>query len=107
MPDNETDIGWRILFNEAAPQILNPNVAANIPRKKAEDQRRHEGIKRFMAGEGKELAGQWGVGIKSGLLSLLQSADSTCHCPACVKLARVKILYNLFLETGKFLEDKG
>lgn len=106
MADDETDIGWRILFNESAPQILDPNVPANIPRNKAENERRVDGIKRFMAGEGKELAGQWSVGIKSGLLSLLQSADPACHCPACIKLARVKILYNLFLETGKYLKEK-
>ncbi len=106
MPEDKMDIGWRILFGESAPKIFDPNVAANIPRKKAEDQRRHEGIQRFITGEGAELAGQWRVGIKSGLLSLLQSADATCHCPACLKLARIRILFNLFLETSEFLKEK-
>lgn len=106
MAEDDMDIGWRILFNEDAPKITDPNIPANIPRKKAEDVRHLEGIKRFMSGEGKELAGQWKIAIQSGLLSLLQSGEIACHCPACIQLTRCKILYNLFLQTGKSLEEK-
>lgn len=107
MADDATDLGWRILFNEPAPQNLDPNIPANIPRKMAEDRARHEGIQRFLTGEGKDLAGQWSVGIKSGLLTLLQSADSGCPCPACITLRKVKVLYNLFMEAGHFLKGKA
>lgn len=98
-------IGWNILFNEDPPEIPDPNNPANIPRFTAEKRARQESLERFMTGPGRVLFEQWRVALQAGLLSLLETQDESCHCSACIKLMRLKVIFKLWIEAQRVLED--
>lgn len=104
---DSTSIAWKIVFGEDYEQMPDPNRPENIPLILAKKRERAESIERLMTGTGRVLFEQWRGKIKRGLLALLVAPDDgTCHCSACILLRQLKMIFELWLEAQRVLEDK-
>jgi hypothetical protein len=102
-----TSIAWKIIFGEDYERIPDPNKPENIPYFTAQKRERQESLERLISGPGRVLFEQWRDKLKSGLLSVLVSPDdNTCHCSACMQLRRLRMIFELWLEAQRVLEEK-
>lgn len=112
MPDalhpDALQIAWGILFNEEREKTPDPNRPENIPYFTARKRERQESLERLMSGTGRVLFEQWRGQLREGLLSLLTAKDiGSCHCSTCTALFRLQIIFGLWLEAQRVLEDKN
>jgi hypothetical protein len=103
-----TSIAWKILFNEDSPDVIpDPNKPENIPRLNSIKWERKEALERFVSGPGRVLFEQWRGKLKRELLALLVAPDdNTCHCSSCMTLRSLRIIFGLWLEAQRILEEK-
>jgi hypothetical protein len=102
-----TAIAWKIIFNEMLEEIPDPNRPENLPYILAKKRERAESLERFITGTGRVLFGQWRDKIKKGLLALLVSRSTdSCHCPSCLMLRELRMIFELLFEAQRVLEDK-
>uniref|UniRef100_A0A6H1Z6M4 Uncharacterized protein n=1 Tax=viral metagenome TaxID=1070528 RepID=A0A6H1Z6M4_9ZZZZ len=108
MAENDyTATAWKIIFNETIEEIPDPNRPENLPHILAKRRERAESLERFLSGTGRVLFGQWREKIKKGLLALLVSrATDSCHCPSCIMLRELRMIFELLFEAQRVLEDK-
>jgi hypothetical protein len=102
-----TSIAWKILYNEDFEQIPDPNRPENIPLIAAKKRERAESLERLITGTGRVLFEQWRGKIKRELLSLLVAPDDgACHCSHCMTLRKLRMIFELWLEAQRVLEEK-
>jgi hypothetical protein len=104
---DNTSMAWEILFNEKYENIPDPNKPENIPFFAARKRERAESLDRLLSGAGKVLFEQWRGKLKRGTLSLLVAPDdNTCHCSNCMELRKLRMIFELWMEAQRVLEDK-
>lgn len=102
-----TSIAWKILFNEDYTKIPDPNRPENLPYFTAQQRERKESLERLMSGTGRVLFEQWRVKLKTGLLSLLVDPErNICHCSPCITLRKLNMIFELWVEAQRVLEEK-
>ncbi|MDD3984246.1 MAG: hypothetical protein PHU54_09995 [Candidatus Omnitrophica bacterium] len=107
MPEiDSTQIAWGILFDEKYEDIPDPNKPENIPYFTARKRERAESLERLINGPGRVLFEQWRGKLKRGLLALLVAPDDpACHCSSCMMLRKMRIIFELWIEAQRVLED--
>ncbi len=104
---DSTSIAWKILFSEDFEQIPDPNRPENIPYIAAKKRERAESLERLLTGTGRVLFEQWRGKLKRELLALLVAPDDgSCHCSACMILRKLRMIFELWLEAQRVLEEK-
>ena len=108
MPElDATSIAWKILYNEEYENIPDPNKPENIPYIAARKRERAESLERLISGPGRVLFEQWRGKLKRELLALLVAPDDlACHCSSCMSLRKLRIIFELWLEAQRVLEEK-
>ncbi len=102
-----TSIAWRILYGEDYEQIPDPNRPENIPLITAKKRERSESLERLITGTGRVLFEQWRGKLKRELLALLVAPDDgSCHCSACMILRKLRMIFELWMEAQRVLEEK-
>lgn len=102
-----TSIAWKILFDEEYEKVPDPNRPENLPLISAKKRERAESLERLITGTGRVLFEQWRGKLKRGLLALLVTPDDgACHCPACVSLRKLRMIFELWMEAQRVLEEK-
>ena len=108
MPEiDAVETAWRIVFNEDPPQMPDPNRPENLPYIAAKMRERRESLERLMSGTGRVLFEQWRDRIKKGLLALLVAPNESCHCSSCIELRELRIIFKLWLEAQRVIDEKG
>lgn len=99
-------IAWGILFNEEREKTPDPNRPENLPYITARKRERKESLEKLMSGAGRVLFEQWREQLRSGLVSLLSSEGlDSCHCSTCKALFKLKVIFGLWLEAQRALND--
>jgi len=100
-------IAWNVLFNDDREKTPDPNKPENLPYITARKRERKESLEKLMSGPGRVLFEQWREQLRGGMVSLLSSKDiGSCHCSVCNELFRLKIIFGLWLEAQRILEEK-
>lgn len=108
MPEQDmTKIAWYILYGEEFEQIPDPNRPENLPYISARKRERAESLERLLTGPGRVLFEQWRGKLKRELLALLVAPDDgSCHCSACMILRKLRMIFELWMEAQRVLEEK-
>ena len=96
------EITYRLLFDADIERVPDPNKEENIPRIKAEEQKKQEDLKRFWAGPGNPLMEKWKKDIRIGVWDILMSKDD-CNCSTSIKKRGIVSILKMLSEAETIL----
>jgi len=100
-----TDIAWKILFDESLEAIPDPNKPENSAHLNLVVKENRERLKRFANGPGKVLFDRWKDQIRREALGLIVAPDIDCNCAVCGAIKTIKNKFELILEAEKVLRE--